>query len=974
MTPFALWMIRIPYIVFLLSLALIFMAWRLKWTANPPVLPVVAETPASKKKKGKATDWKTDWKTTALAFARQHSWTLILVAILVVFFIFLLLTAPPRLTGEIPISPAQAGRPFYSLRWLRTTLATNYALFWTWATLLCIIISLAVHIWAVIKRSRFAAQVGLLFISLTLAALGQWMIGANNLLAAKFAYGVAAIGFVVWAILSRKRVRADLEHVVSPPRWIEITFLIGLFALTTYARLYAFPAVPYGIEGDEAKWTAESVNVMMDGRTDTSGEYHRDALPVSYYLEAAYFRLFGANIFSARLEVITISIIATLVFYWLIRQIAPFPLAMLGSYLLSISIFDISASRLANVESHVKLWPILALALLAYAHRNQRWQSYLLSGAAVALGLLTYDTVWPLLLIVIILGLTEIIRHKDGVKQKAIRFAALIGPSILSIPLVVPYFVSRISYYNVSGKGWNADFAKTLLNNLGGVISTWFVQLRTDFLYNRVGPLLNSSLLPWLVFGFVLICLTLRQRFSHWTFAWVLFFILPVPILANSQMGRVVYPALPAVYGLVALGMFIFWNETARLLGNLKVIAGVICLTFLFWLPFLNLYIYFNEVTDATDRQMRREISDIAAVAGGTNHMLLLPVVTGADEPLANEYQVIEMSLHGKMPTAQIPTTHQTVPYDQFLPTLLTSYTKVPYLEIILDKTTPREREQRDVVYATLMRCFPNGKLTTGVFFDRYTLDMAARESPACIPVNLDLAPVAAENGTALGWALSRGGATQIRLECSRRDDSLIWIEAENTTQAVGWKPETAYVTDWSGSGFLMDSYGSQLAWFTAHIPDAGEGYVWVRYYKRAADNSPAFFSLGNQTFPFADSAPEHLNQWVWERLGPYTLNDSLDWTLTRPYSEASTKFMALFVDAVVFTSNPGYDPRTSQSYTTVPPQFFSASGQTQGTIHPVLEPGHYACEAKAVSPQPLVDALGRTPVTSSKIEFDVTK
>jgi hypothetical protein len=969
MTPFALWMIRIPYIIFLLSLALIFMAWRLKWTADPPPVPEAVVSTHIKK-----TGEKSDWKQTTLLFAHQHSWTLILFAILAALFIFLLLLAPPRLTGEIPINPAQAGRPFFNLRWLRTTLNTNFALFWTWATLLCIIINITILVWAVIKRSRFVAQVGLLFISLTLAALGQWMVGADNLLAAKFAYGVASIGFVIWAILSRKRVRADMEHNAPLPRWMEIAFLVGLLVLTAYARLYAFPAIPYGIEGDEAKWTAESVNVMINGTPDQSGEYHRDALPVSYYLEAAFFRLFGTNIFSARLEVIVISILATLVFYWLVRQIAPFPLAMLGSYLLSISIFDISASRLANVESHVKLWPILALALLAYAHRNQRWQSYALSGAAAALGLLTYDTVWPLLLIVIILGLIEIIRHKNGVKQKAIRFAALMGPSILSLPLVVPYFVSRIGYYDVGGKGWGGSFAQTLLNNFGSVIATWFVQLRTDFLYNRNGPLLNSILLPWLVFGFILVSLSLQQRFSRWMFTWVLFYILPVPVLANSQMGRVVYPALPAVYALVALGMFLFWNEIVRLLGNLKVLAAVICLTFIFWLPLLNLYIYFNEVTDAADRQIRREISDIAAVAGGTDHLLLLPVVTGADEPLANEYQVIEMSLHGKMPIAQIPTGYQTVPYDEFLPMLLTNYNKTPYLEIILDKTTARERQQREAVYATLVRCFPDGKLTTGNFFDRYTLDIAARENPACIPVNLDLEPVAAENGTALGWALSRGGSTQVRLECERRDDSIIWIDAENPVQAVGWLPETSYVSDWSGNGFLMDSYGSQLAWFVARLPNASEGYVWVRYYKRAADNSPAYLSLGNQSFAFADSAPEHLNQWVWQRLGPYTLSDSLDWTLTRPYNESSTKFMALFVDTLVFTSDPNYDPRTSQSYTNIPVQIFSASGQTQGTIHPVLEPGHYACVVKAVSPQPLVDSLGQTPVTSNKIEFDVTK
>jgi hypothetical protein len=970
MTPFALWTYRLPFIIFLASAVLLLVGWILKWNADPP-LPEGQPDPAPATKQSK----KQDWRAAVRAFARQHAWTLILSAVLLAVFIFLLATAPPRLTGQIPANPGQSGRPYYSLRWLRATLSTNYALFWTWSTLLCSLVSLAILVWAAVKRSRFAAQVGLLAISLTLAALGQWMLGpANNLLYAKIAYGTALLGFVSWAFLARKRVKADLEPSKPPARWLEVTFLVGLFALTAYARLYAFPAVPYGIEGDEAKWTAEAVNVMLDGRPDQSGEYHRDSLPVSYYLEAAFFHIFGAGIFAARLEVIVTSIFATLVFYFLLRQIAPWPLAMLGSFLLSASVFDISASRLANVESHVKLWPILTLALLALALRKQRWQVYALAGVSLALGLLTYDTVWPLALVVLILGIIEIVRHHDGIKAKAVRFAALIFPSVLAAPLVVPYFVSRITYYSLGSKGWDADFGGTLLRNLGSVVSTWFIQGRSDFLYNRTGPLLNAALLPWLALGFAAIWFSLRRRFSHWTLTWALLFLLPVPVLANSQMARVVYPALPAVYALVALGMFLFWNETARLLGNLKVVAAAICLGLLLWLPMLNLYIYFNEVTDAVDRQARREISDIAAAAGGTGHLLLLPVVAGADEPLANEYQVIEMALHGKMPVRDIPAAHLTVPYDEFLPTLLNGYDNVPYLEIVLDKTTDREREQRDAVYAALLKCFPNGVLTPGTRFDRFTLNLAARANPACLPVTLDLAPAASETGADITWSVSRGAATEIRLECHRRLDSLVWVEAEQFAQANGWRSETAYVTGWFGDGFLMDTYGSQSVTYTASFPDGSEGYVWVRYYKRSADNSPAMLTLNSQSFVFAISSPDFLGAWNWERVGPYRLSGpgASQWTMTRPYAEDSSKFMALFVDTLVFTTDPLYHPLTGPSYEPLPEQSFSVTGLAHGIVSIPLPAGHYQCRALAVSSQPLVDALGNSPVASQPVEFDV--
>ena len=90
-------------------------------------------------------------------------------------------------------------------------------------------------------------------------------------------------------------------------------------------------------------------------------------------MQTPFHKLFGPSIFIARFEVAFFSIIATLLFYLFLRRITNIPLALLSAWLLSASIFDISASRLANVESHVKLWPILTLLLLAWAINSPRW-------------------------------------------------------------------------------------------------------------------------------------------------------------------------------------------------------------------------------------------------------------------------------------------------------------------------------------------------------------------------------------------------------------------------------------------------------------------------------------------------------------------------------------------------------------------------------------------------------------------------
>ena len=97
-------------------------------------------------------------------------------------------------------------------------------------------------------------------------------------------------------------------------------------------------------------------------------------------------------------------------FFLLVYQVAPLPLAALYLLLLSVSIADISASRIANVESHAKFAPILSLALLAWARQKNRWEIYALSGLALAIGTLTYDTVLPMLGVVGLLVFIDLFR------------------------------------------------------------------------------------------------------------------------------------------------------------------------------------------------------------------------------------------------------------------------------------------------------------------------------------------------------------------------------------------------------------------------------------------------------------------------------------------------------------------------------------------------------------------------------------
>jgi hypothetical protein len=396
----------------------------------------------------------------------------------------------------------------------------------------------------------------------------------------------------------------------------------------------------------------------------------------------------------------------------------------------------------------------------------------------------------------------------------------------------------------------------------------------------------------------------------------------------------------------------------------------VLALVVLVWLPLMNLYIYFNEVQDAHDRQVRREIGEMAGEAAGMDTMLLLPSVPRADEPLNNEYQMIELFMLQKLPSGQVAQSYRHVALEDLLPGLPYGLSERPNVEIILDKETANERPTREALSAALQRCYPKGTLTTGYFFNRYSLPAEALAAPACVGTALSLL---ADSNTQLSWSLSQGTATGVSLSCETQTASQNRIEAESLPIAPGWQPETAFAAHWNGSGFLMDNYGSQPLLYEFDSDQEGFVYLWMRSYKRAADDTAVQLTLNNQTQSLAASPQIPLNQWTWERVGPYPVHvGTNDLMIGRPYPGDPMSFMAIFLDTLIITTDEAYRPEENY-FTALPIQHFALpSPQTGGRLTLRLAPGDYRCTIQVDSEQNLVDAFGNSPVVSNPVEIIV--
>ncbi|MBC8506980.1 MAG: glycosyltransferase family 39 protein [Anaerolineales bacterium] len=968
MENFALWMLLLPFVVAAVCWIWLFWARFKGYEKGLDEQEPPEEKPSSTAGDGSQIPWYTSiW---------GEKWLLTLAVLLILGALYLILFAPPRLGGEIPILPNQAGRPFFSLHWLRDYLHKNDNHVGLAISLAGSISSLLALGWAQLRKQRYAGEIALLIASLTLAGMGQWVLSFESLTMGALLYGLAILGFISWAVTARQRLKIDLETTLKWPSRTEWIVLAAIFALAAFGRFYTLPNVPYGVEGDESKWIYEVVAMMVDGNYDSSGEYHRDALPVSFYMQAPFQRLGDVGILSARVGVVLYSLLGTLAFYWLLRQIAPLPLAALGTFFLSISVMDISASRLANVESHVKLWPILALALLALALHKQRWEIFALSGMALALGLLTYDTVLPIFLVMFLLLLIELIRQRVDLKKSITNLAAFLLPPLLTIPLLVPYFSSRLSYYKIDEKGWDSEWWLTLWENLGEVVQSIFVATRFDFIYNRQGPFFNAALLPLLAFGLLIAISTLRRRLSLWLLLWAFLLWIPVPVLTASPFGRVYYPGVPAMYALMALGGFILIKEVGRLLGsNLRPLGWIVGIAILAWLPLYNFYLYFNAVGEPADRQIRREIGELALDAAENDAHLFMPYWPGADEPLSVEYQIAELYLRQELGAEEVYQTYTQIPIQDFLPHLAEQSQRWEHVDILLDQETSSQREQWDALQETLFRCYPGGSFREGHFFDRYRLDANVLTQPACIPVRLQLDYLDEENPTPeLVWELSGGATTSLRVSCEQDREGVIWVEAEKFTWGPGWGADVAFVSGWDGEGYLVDSYGSQEAEYRTDFPAGENAYAWVRYYKRVIDESPGYLQLMDTALIFANTPEKNTNQWVWERVGPFEVSEGDQlWSITRPYDQASLGFMALFIDSVVFTTDADFSP-TASEYRQVFYQktYPLANPAQQGIVNFNLPSGRYFCRLGVESDQPLVDAYGQPDVWSDDIEIEI--
>lgn len=144
--------------------------------------------------------------------------------------------------------------------------------------------------------------------------------------------------------------------------------LIIILFLGILVRLWSYPNVPPGLNQDEASSAYEAYSLLKTCR-DREGLF----LPVHFkswgsgqnvlysYLSIPFIKLFGLNVFSARIVNLLFGVLALFIFYFLIKKAVNPKVALISVFLLSMSPWHIMMSRW-GLESNL-LPPIFLLAV-----------------------------------------------------------------------------------------------------------------------------------------------------------------------------------------------------------------------------------------------------------------------------------------------------------------------------------------------------------------------------------------------------------------------------------------------------------------------------------------------------------------------------------------------------------------------------------------------------------------------------------
>jgi 4-amino-4-deoxy-L-arabinose transferase-like glycosyltransferase len=867
---------------------------------------------------------------------------------------------------------------------IRTLFLKNLAML-PWAVpILTALAVIALLIW----RGKAALRPAGLTLALGVAMWGQVFVGQKRWLEGGALYGAAALLFLIWLLA----LRGDRDWSTALPaawsRRTELALILALALTAAFARFYRFDKVPYGIEGDEAKWSVQTAAEMLAGERRWDSDYRLKHVPYTYWVEAFFYRVLGVGIDTARWQVAFLSVLASVLFYLVGRRILGPPAAFVAAFALAVCAVDVSASRFAHVESQIKLPLILSFLGLVYAVDTQRPGWYLFTGLALAAGLLTFDTFF---LAPAVVGLwlggrllfdrrVRWLPSRGDWAGKLWRAVLFLAPVALVAQRAWFYISTRRADHNKSAASltragmdaWEKLWPQ-LQDNLAQVMTNFADQRWGDFIYNRQGPIFNAALIPFAALGLIYLIVRWRRGLNGVAPLWFLLLFFPAAVAFGSPYIRVFYPAYPAFYLLAAAAVMLLVRSLLPLGGqNWRAGVTMVVLAALALVGVVNLSGFLHESRDFLERIKRREMTDLVTANLAAGQMLYVPYMPRYDDFVEWDREYLQFLAWGGAPVGKEGTIYRLLAYDQLLPVLSREAEELAGATVLYDRDVQPLAAERQAIIDAVVRCFPEVRIQRTQRFEALKIPASGLAAPRCsaaVSVFAQTPHGVTPAGQPLTFAWRtepRAAASTVRVEIGKQAAGVAWLEAEDLFNAPGWYVEGRFAPNFGGRGYLGDWYRAADVTAQVALPAAGRYTVWARTHRRVTAEMPFTILVAGRAFPAAQHRPEQFDQWLWERLGEVDAPAGrMPVTLHRDFTDG--RHMSVFLDALVFSADPGFNPAAGLWPVIFhSPEAPAKSGQfvvtpsagTQQAVEMGLSPTAARWPVQLIAGQRLVDAV----------------
>lgn len=359
------------------------------------------------------------------------------------------------------------------------------------------------------------------------------------------------------------------------PRPTEIALFAVVLGVGIFFRFYRIGAIPPGLNHDAAFHGLYAIRINRGigyaPVVECCGQVaHETTLA---YTIAGFQRLVGYTAFAIELAAISIGIVTLVVFYFLMRRMFDHWVALVATFLLGVSGWHMTFSRVGWHCILVPLFEALTFYFLLLALESKRVRDYLLAGVALGLSLYTYDAGKTIPLSVAVFLLYMLIRNRSLIRTHFGRFAAYGVAALVAFAPLGWYIHNNWDSYTGRGRFlWvgsqieKAGSWEPLWRNIGDGLLTFNFRAHGDDFFVRE-PLLDVPVSVFFVLGLAY-SLTRLKRPEHFLLLTMLGLSLTNGFLSEPNGNRGLGAVVP-VTAYAALFLVVAWRWLQQALPRL---------------------------------------------------------------------------------------------------------------------------------------------------------------------------------------------------------------------------------------------------------------------------------------------------------------------------------------------------------------------------------------------------------------------